>query len=29
MTGSGLDDWIYRYFFTVTMNYNSSQPMAA
>jgi hypothetical protein len=25
ITGSGLDDWIYWHFFTITINYNSSQ----
>jgi hypothetical protein len=27
ITGSGLDDWIYWYFFRITTNYNSSQSM--
>jgi hypothetical protein len=22
--GSGFDDWVYRHFFTITLNYNSS-----
>jgi hypothetical protein len=26
--GSGLDDWIYWHFFTITINYNSPQSMA-
>jgi hypothetical protein len=27
ITGSGLDDWIYWHFLTITINYNSSQSM--
>jgi hypothetical protein len=29
ITGSGLDDWIYWHFFTVTVNYDSSLSMTA
>jgi hypothetical protein len=29
LTGSGMDNWIYWHFFTIIINYNSSQLMTA
>jgi hypothetical protein len=29
ITGSGLDYWIYWHFFTITINYNSTESMTA